>query len=110
VEEANADAGLMVTTLEDTETSPLPTAIVATVALVEVLIIVILPLPTATASLNVRTILAVSETPVALSAGTEDVKVGSTVSRLVKLSAVLLLIPAYELLEVSSKAVLGMIT
>ena len=82
------------TTLDDTETALLPTAIVATVALVEVLIIVILPLPTATASLKVNTILAVSEIPVALSAGTEEVRVGSTLSIDVKLSAVLAEIPA----------------
>ena len=44
-------------------------------------------------------------TLVALSAGVDELRVGAVVSTVVKLNAVVLEIPAYELLELSSKAV-----
>ena len=47
-----------------------------------------------TLSLNVRTILALTATPVALSAGTEEERVGAILSSVVKLKAVVELIPA----------------
>ena len=52
-----------------------------------------------------RTILLVVATAVALSAGVLLLKVGAVSSAVVKLRLVLLLIPAYELLEGSSNAV-----
>ena len=52
------------------------------------------PISVSTVSLKVRTILAFTATLVALSEGLDELKVGSTVSIVVKLSAVVLLIPA----------------
>jgi len=66
---------------------------------------VILPDSASTLSLKFKTILALSETLVELSAGDDEDKVGSVLSPVVKLKAVVELIPAYELLELSSKAV-----
>jgi hypothetical protein len=78
---------------------------VSMVELSEAFLIVILPLSMSTASLKVRIMLAFSETPVALSEGEEEDNKGAAVSPAAKLSDVLLLIPAYELPEASSKAV-----
>ena len=47
-----------------------------------------------TLSLKVRTTLALTATPVASSAGTEDERVGAILSSVVKLNAVVELIPA----------------
>ena len=78
---------------------------VANVLLSFVLLIVIFPLSASTASSNVKTILLFVATPVALSVGLEDDKVGLVLSTVVKLRAVVLDMPAYELLLPSSKAV-----
>ena len=56
-------------------------------------------------SLKVRVILAFEATPVALSAGELDERVGAIISAAVKLSDVALLMPAYELPLASSNAV-----
>ena len=69
----------------------------------DVFLMVILPLSTSTASLKVRTILASTAIPVEPSTGVEEDRVGTPISAVVKLSAVVLEMPAYELLEVSSK-------
>ena len=83
---------------------------VSTVESSDVLWIVIFPLSTLTISLKVRTIFALSATPVASSSGTDEVNVG-IVLVVVKLKVVLEVgIPAYELLSTSSKAVLGIKT
>ena len=66
---------------------------------------VILPLPAATFSLNVKTMFAPTATPVALSAGEADERVGAVASAAVKFIVVVLLIPAKELPLASSKAV-----
>ena len=79
------------------------TAMASIVELSEVFLMVILPLSTSTASLKLSTILASTATAVALSAGAEEDSVGLAISAVVKLSAVVLEMPAYELLEVSSK-------
>ena len=78
---------------------------VSTVLLSDVFLMVIFPLSGSTSSSNVKTILLFVATPVALSAGLEDDKVGLVLSTVVKLRAVVLDIPAYELLLPSSKAV-----
>ena len=70
----------------------------------------ILPVSTSTASEKLRTILLVVATAVALSAGEEELKEGLVSSAVVKLYVVLSLIPAYELLEESSKAVAAICT
>ena len=62
------------------------------------------PLSASTFSLKFRTIVELSATPVALSAGTEELSVGTALA-VVKLNAVVELIPAYEPLSVSSNAV-----
>ena len=67
---------------------------VSTVLLSEVLLIVIFPLSGSTSSSNVKTILLFVATPVALSAGLEDDKVGLVLSTVVKLRAVVLDMPA----------------
>ena len=64
---------------------------------------VILPLSASTFSLKLRTIVESTATPVALSAGTDELSVGTGLV-LVKLKAVVELIPAYEPLSLSSKA------
>ena len=84
----------MVTTLDDTETFELPTGIDSNVVSSVVFLIIMLPLSASTASLKVRTILAVSETPVAPSAGVAEAKVGTVASLVVKLSVVFDTIPA----------------
>ena len=61
------------------------------------------PLSTSTLSLKLRTIFASLSIPVASSAGTDELNVGTALT-VVKLKAVAELIPAYELLEESSKA------
>ena len=58
----------------------LVTLIVSTVLSSEVFLIVILPLSVSTVSLNVKTIFALTATPVALSAGVDDERVGAVVS------------------------------
>ena len=65
---------------------------------------VMFPLSTSTFSLKLRTIVESTATPVALSAGTDELNVGTGLV-LVKLKAVVELIPAYEPLPLSSKAV-----
>ena len=65
---------------------------------------VMFPLSTSTFSLKLRTIVESTATPVALSAGTDELNVGTGLV-LVKLKAVVELIPAYEPLSLSSKAV-----
>ena len=65
---------------------------------------VMFPLSTSTFSLKLRTIVELTATPVALSAGTDELNVGTGLV-LVKLKAVVELIPAYEPLSLSSKAV-----
>ncbi len=78
---------------------------IATVLSSLVFFIVIFPLSASTASLNVKTIFVPILTSLALSVGLEDESVGFVSSPVVKLKAVALDIPAYELLEASSKAV-----
>ena len=70
----------------------------------DVFLIVIFPVSTSTFSLKFRTIFASIATLVALSAGLADDNVGLVLSTVVKLKAVVLEIPAYELLFPSSKA------
>ena len=65
---------------------------------------VMFPLSASTFSLKLRTIVESTATPVALSAGTDELNVGTGLV-LVKLKAVVELIPAYEPLSLSSKAV-----
>ena len=60
----------------------------------DVFLIVTFPDVALTLSLNVRTILALTATPVALSAGVDDERVGAMLSSVVKLKAVVELIPA----------------
>ena len=84
---------------------PPVTPIVSTVELSNDFLMVILPLSASTASSKFRMILSLTPKPVALSVGVEDERVGFTISSVVKLRAVVLEIPAYELLEESSKAV-----
>ena len=75
---ASVAAGLIVIVFVPVPlTFELPTAMVSMVELSEVFLIVILPLSTSTTSLKVRTILALTPTPVALSAGAEDDKAGT---------------------------------
>ena len=86
------------------------TSIVSRVELSLVFLIVIFPLSTSTASLKFKVIFAVADTPVALSDGTEEDRVGLVLSIVVKLSLLLVLsIPAYEFPAASSKAVASMI-
>ena len=80
------------------------TLIVSTVESSDVLWIVIFPLSVSTFSLKLRTIVASSATSVASSSGTDEVNVG-IVLVVVKLRSVVELIPAYEPLSTSSKAV-----
>ena len=63
-----------------------------------------LPVSASTFSLKLRTIVELSATLVALSAGADELSVGTELV-VVKLNAVVELIPAYEPLSVSSKAV-----
>ena len=70
-----------------------------------VFLIVIFPVSTSTFSLKFRTIFASLKTSVALSAGVDEFKVGSTLLSTVKLNAVVELIPVYDPLSVSSNAV-----
>ena len=60
----------------------------------EVFFIIMSPISTSTVSLKFKTTLAFTATLIALSDGLDELKVGSTVSIVVKLSAVVLLIPA----------------
>ena len=76
---------------------------VSTVELSEVFLIVIFPLSASTLSLKLRTIVESSATLVALSAGTDELSVGKALA-VVKLKAVVELIPAYEPLSTSSNA------
>ena len=80
------------------------TLIVSTTASPDVFLIVIFPLSVSTFSLKLRTIVASSATLGALSAGTDEVNVGIVLA-VVKLKAVVELIPAYEPLLLLSKAV-----
>ena len=83
----------------------LVTSIVSKVESSVVFLIVIFPVSTSTISLKFRTIFAFTATLVALSAGVDEFKVGNTFVTLVKLNAVVELIPAYDPLSVSSNAV-----
>ena len=67
---------------------------VSTVVLSDVFLMVIFPLSGSTSSSNVKTILLFVATPVALSAGLEDDKVGLVLSTVVQLRAVVLDMPA----------------
>ena len=62
------------------------------------------PVSASTFSLKLRTIVELSATLVALSAGVDELSVGTELV-VVKLNAVVELIPAYEPLSVSSNAV-----
>ena len=73
-----------------------------------VFLIVIFPLSTSTSSLKVRKILAFLPTPVALSAGADEERLGFVLSTIVKLYEVLSLIPPKEFPEASSNAVASM--
>ena len=75
-------------------TWPLVTSIVSIVISSEVFLTVMFPVWTVTLSLKFKIILASLATSVALSAGDDDDKVGSILSTVVKLRAVVLLIPA----------------
>ena len=77
---------------------------VSNIELSDVFFMVIFPLSTSTFSLKLRTIVESTATPVALSAGTDELNVGTGLV-LVKLKAVVELIPAYDALPLSSKAV-----
>ena len=72
----------------------LVTAMASMVELSEVFLMVMLPLSRSTASLKFKTILASTATAVALSAGFDEDSVGSAISAVVKLSAVVLVMPA----------------
>ena len=86
------------------------TSIVSRVLSSLVFLIVIFPLSTSTASLKVKVIFAAADTPVALSTGTDEERVGFVLSIDVKLSILLVLsIPAYEFPAASSNAVASMI-
>ena len=74
---------------------------VSMVELSEVFLIVMLPLSRSTASLKVSTTSALSETPVALSVGEEEERVGLATSAVVKLALAALI----ALLEASSTLV-----
>ena len=89
----------------DPETCPPVTSIASTVELSDVFLIVIFPLSVSTFSSKLSTIFASTATPVALSAGVDELKVGAVLSTVVKFKAVVLDIPSYELLTLSSKAV-----
>ena len=65
-----------------------------TVELSDVFLIVIFPVSASTLSSKFKTIFAFTPTAVALSAGVEDDNVGLTTSEVVKLKAVVELIPA----------------
>ena len=75
-------------------TWPPVTSIVSTIEPSDVLLMKILPVSTSTSSEKLRTILLATATAVALSAGEELLKVGATISAVVKERAVVLLIPA----------------
>ena len=68
-------------------TWPLVTSIVSTVELSDVFFIVIFPVSASTISSKFKTIFASSATPVALSAGTDEVKVGLVLSAVPKYSS-----------------------
>ena len=70
------------------------TSIVSIVELSDVFLIVIFPVSTSTFSLKLRTMFAFTPTAVALSAGVDELRVGLLVSPVVKLKAVVELIPA----------------
>ena len=111
MEEANVPAGLMVIAVPPVPvTFELPTGIDSNVESSLVFLIRILPVSTSTFSLKFRTIFAFSPTPVALSLGVEEDKVGAMLSPVTKLSAVAPEIPAYELVAASSNAVAGIKT
>ena len=103
--------GLIVISLVPVPVTLFPvTSIVSKVLSSLVFLIVIFPLSTSTASLKVNVIFAVANTPVALSDGTEEDRVGLVLSIVVKLSLLLVLsIPAYEFPAASSKAVASII-
>ena len=61
-------------------TKPLVTSMVSTVESSEVFLMIILPDSTSTASLKVSTILLSTATPIALSAGVDELSVGLVVS------------------------------
>ena len=84
------------------------TSIVSTVESSDVFLIVIFPLSASTFSLKFKTIFASLSTSIASSAGTDEVNVG-TEFIVVKLRSVVELIPAYEPLSTSSKAVLAIL-
>ena len=84
-------------------TFELVTSIVSKVLSSEVFLIVIFPVSTSTISLKLRMMFAPSKTPVASSAGVDELKVGKTL--VVKLNAVVELIPAYEAPAALSNAV-----
>ena len=77
----------------------------STVESSDVFLIVIFPVSASTLSLKFRTIFASMATAVALSAGVDELRVGLLVSPVVKLNAVVELIPAYDPLRTSSNAV-----
>ena len=84
-------------------TNELVTSIVSITLSSDVFLMVILPLSASTFSLKLRTIVELRATSVVLS-GTEELNVGTALA-VVKLNAVVELIPAYEPLSVSSNAV-----
>ena len=85
-------------------TCPLVTSMVSNIELSDVFLMVMFPLSASTFSLKLRTIVESTAIPVALSAGTDELNVGTGLV-LVKLKAVVELIPAYDALPLSSKAV-----
>ena len=70
------------------------TSIVSIVELSDVFLIVIFPVSASTFSLKLRTMFALTPTVVALSSGVDELRVGLLVSPVVKLKAVVELIPA----------------
>ena len=88
-------AGFMVIWLEPEPVTLLPvTLIVSIVESSDVFFIVIFPVSASTLSLKFRTIFASMATAVALSAGVDELRVGLLLSPVVKLNAVVELIPA----------------
>ena len=86
-------------------TFELVTSIVSKVLLSEVFLIVIFPVSTSTISLKFKIIFESLATSVAVLAGTDELKVGKAFVTVVKLKAVVELIPVYDPLTTSSKAV-----
>ena len=80
--------------VSDPETWPLVTSIVSKIELSEVFLIVIFPLSASTLSLKFNTIFASLATPESLLAGVDELKVGNVFVVIVKLKAVVELIPA----------------